>query len=118
MLYLERRRASFTSLTVKTFPTLSLPFWILSTVSFYSPHYNAADVAVGLRKEKKRKEKSRKEEHKGGSAGGEFAQPQTRDTTAAVSSFHVDPVVDQNTVAGRVRSADRAGLKWGFRLQI
>lgn len=33
--------------------------------------------------------------------GVEFAQPQTDDTTAAVtvSSFHVDPVVDQNTVA-------------------
>lgn len=64
------------------------------------------------------KKKPRKEEHKGGRGGGEFAQPQTHDTTAAVSSFHVDPVVDQNTVAGRVRSADRAGLRWRFRLQI
>lgn len=83
-----------------------------------NPHYAAADVAVGVKKKKKGKKKPRKEEHKGGRGGGEFAQPQTHDTTAAVSSFHVDPVVDQNTVAGRVRSADRAGLRWRFRLQI
>lgn len=116
MLYLERRRASFTSRSMlrlsHAFSAILDPLYGLFLQS------TLQRGGRGRGREKKRKEKSRKEEHKGGRAGGEFAQPQTRDTTAAVSSFHVDPVVDQNTVAGRVRSADRAGLGWRFRLQI
>lgn len=86
-----------------------------SRISYYNPHCTSTSQRTWPWKppqrgaQRRRRWRSRR-------GRGEFAQPQTDDTTAAVSSFHVDPVVDQNTVAGRVRSADRAGPRWRVRL--
>lgn len=74
----------------------------------YNPQYLDDAANVVWKNSPKEERKGWKEKRR----ASEFAQPQTGDTTAVVSSFHVDPVVDQNTVAGRLRSADRAGPRW------
>lgn len=109
MLYLERRRASFISLNVQTFPRFLCHSGSSLRSLFYNPHYAAADVAVGVLEKKKKKPAKRSTKEEEEAVSSRSRRLTTRQRLWAASTW----IQSSTKTPWQAGCAVRTGRGWG-----